>query len=98
MNSSEKSCRNCVILRTELEQKEAIVAKYQKIVQSQAELIQDLSQNKSSTVGTPSRPSSRRHPVDLPTTYNGWDMSFDDKRRGRPQQQQQQQQPQGKGR
>jgi len=93
MNSSEKPCRNCVILRAELEQKEAIVAKYQKIVQSQAELIQDLSQNKS-TVGPSSKHSPRRHHVEHPTTFNGWDMSFDDKRtRGR--QQQQQQQPQG---
>jgi len=97
MNSSEKSCRNCAILRAELEQKEAIVAKYQNIVQSQAELLQDLSQNKSSTVGTSSRPSSRRHPVEIPMTYNGWDTSFDDKRRGRQQQQQQQQQPQQQG-
>jgi hypothetical protein len=95
MNSCEKSCRNCVMLRAELEQKEAIVAKYQKIVQSQSELIQDLSQNKSSAVGASSKHSPRRHHVEHPTTFNGWDTTFDDKRTRGRQQQQQQQQPQG---
>ncbi|CAG8549587.1 6067_t:CDS:2 [Cetraspora pellucida] len=44
MGSNEKPCRNCEALRAQLEQKEAIVDKYQKIVQSQNELLQDLTQ------------------------------------------------------
>ncbi|RIA95664.1 hypothetical protein C1645_816362 [Glomus cerebriforme] len=74
MSLNEKSCRNCAVLKTQLEQQEAIVAKYLKIVQSQSELIQDL-QNKSSTVGTSSKSSPRKQ---HPTTYNGWDTTSND--------------------
>jgi hypothetical protein len=75
MSTNEKSCRNCVVLKAQLEQQEAIVAKYLKIVQSQSELIQDL-QNKSSTVGTSSKSSPRKQY--LPTTYNGWETTSSD--------------------
>jgi hypothetical protein len=77
MNVNEKSCRNCVVLKAQLEQQEAIVAKYLKIVQSQSELIQDL-QNKSSTVGTSPKSSPRKqYPTNYTnyTNYNGWDMT-----------------------
>lgn len=46
--TNESSCQNCASLRAQLEQKEAIVAKYQKIVQSQNELLHDLTQKNSS--------------------------------------------------
>lgn len=77
MNVNEKSCRNCVVLKAQLEQQEAIVAKYLKIVQSQSELIQDL-QNKSSTVGTSPKPSPRRQYSTNYTNYNGWDTTSND--------------------
>ncbi|RGB35383.1 hypothetical protein C1646_667762 [Rhizophagus diaphanus] len=77
MNVNEKSCRNCVVLKAQLEQQEAIVAKYLKIVQSQSELIQDL-QNKSSTVGTSPKSSPRRQYSTNYTNYNGWDTTSND--------------------
>ncbi|KAF0496449.1 ntf2 and rrm domain protein [Gigaspora margarita] len=52
MGSNEKPCRNCEALRAQLEQKEAIVDKYQKIVQSQNELLQDLTQKSPYTSGS----------------------------------------------
>ncbi|CAG8443003.1 6102_t:CDS:2 [Diversispora eburnea] len=47
-SSNDNSCQNCISLRALLEQKEAIVTKYQKIVQSQNELLHDLTQKNNS--------------------------------------------------
>src|SRR4051794_24053126 len=47
-SSNENPCQNCVSLRALLEQKETIVTKYQKIVQSQNELLHDLTQKNNS--------------------------------------------------
>lgn len=42
-STAEVPCFKCISYRAQLEQKEAIIAKYQKIVQFQNDLIQDFS-------------------------------------------------------
>ncbi|RIA86344.1 hypothetical protein C1645_331592 [Glomus cerebriforme] len=50
--SVEIPCFKCISYRAQLEQKEAIIAKYQKIVQFQNDLIQDFSRGQKITVAT----------------------------------------------
>ncbi|CAI2172761.1 20235_t:CDS:2 [Funneliformis geosporum] len=47
--ATAESCFTCISYKAQLEQKEAIITKYQKIVQFQNELIQELSLNQKKT-------------------------------------------------
>jgi hypothetical protein len=62
---NEKVCRSCVILKAQLEQQrtnhEAIVAKYLRIIQTQSELMQDISA---------SRTVRRNYDYQSPSPYN----------------------------
>jgi len=48
----EEPCFKCISFKAQLERKEAIIAKYQKIVQFQNELIQDFSHGQKITMTT----------------------------------------------
>ncbi|CAG8665174.1 9938_t:CDS:2 [Funneliformis mosseae] len=76
MSSNDKSCcRNCAVLKAQLEQQEDAAARYLKFIQSQNELIQFLSQNKSTLEAS----SPRRHfsQYAYEQNYNGSDASYD---------------------
>lgn len=51
-STAEVPCFKCISYRVQLEQKEAIIAKYQKIVQFQNDLIQDFSHGQKITATT----------------------------------------------
>ncbi|CAI2179062.1 6104_t:CDS:2 [Funneliformis geosporum] len=85
MSSNDKSCcRNCAVLKAQLEQQEDTAARYLKFIQSQNELIQFLSQNKSSLeTSSPRRQFSQYAYEQNLTNYNGSDAYDQSIRRAR---------------
>jgi hypothetical protein len=57
-STAEVPCFKCISYKAQLEQKEAIIAKYQKIVQFQNDLIQDFSHGQKITVTSTSTTNS----------------------------------------